>query len=137
MLETKVEGSRRNKKFIESMLPSMIKQLGLEKSNKAVLIRVADECQGNNQGLTLDLSAQTGAYLIVIKPKRNLVELGLTLAHEMVHVKQLAKGMLKQKRSGHTWLGKMYGKTTPYLDMPWEIEAFSKQELILRRAFEE
>ena len=137
MLETKVEGSRRNKKFIESMLPSMIKQLGLEKSNKAVLIRVADECQGNNQGLTLDLSAQTGAYLIVIKPKRNLVELGLTLAQEMVHVKQLAKGMLKQKRSGHTWLGKMYGKTTPYLDMPWEIEAFSKQELILRRAFEE
>jgi hypothetical protein len=137
MLETKVEGSRRNKKFIESMLPSMIKQLGLEKSNKAVLIRVADECQGNNQGLTLDLSAQTGAYLIVIKPKRNLVELGLTLAHEMVHVKQLAKGLLKQKRSGHTWLGKMYGKTTPYLDMPWEIEAFSKQELILRRAFEE
>jgi hypothetical protein len=137
MLETKVEGSRRNKKFIEAMLPSMIKQLGLEKSNKAVLIRVADECQGNNQGLTIDLSAQTGAYLIVIKPKRNLVELGLTLAHEMVHVKQLAKGLLKQKRSGHTWLGKMYGKTTPYLDMPWEIEAFSKQELILRRAFEE
>ena len=137
MLETKVEGSRRNKKFIESMLPSMIKQLGLEKSNKAVLIRVADECQGNNQGLTIDLSAQTGAYLVVIKPKRNLVELGLTLAHEMVHVKQLAKGLLKQKRSGHTWLGKMYGKTTPYLDMPWEIEAFSKQELILRRAIEE
>jgi hypothetical protein len=137
MLETKVEGSRRNKKFIESMLPSMIKQLGLEKSNKAVLIRVADECQGNNQGLTIDLSAQTGAYLVVIKPKRSLVELGLTLAHEMVHVRQLAKGMLKQKRSGHTWLGKMYGKKTPYLDMPWEIEAFSKQELILRRAFEE
>jgi hypothetical protein len=137
MLETKVEGSRRNKKFIESMLPSMIKQLGLEKSNKAVLIRVADECQGNNQGLTIDLSAQTGAYLVVIKPKRNLVELGLTLAHEMVHVRQLAKGMLKQKRSGHTWLGKMYGKKTPYLDMPWEIEAFSRQELILRRAFEE
>ena len=137
MLETKVEGSRRNKKFIESMLPSMIKQLGLEKSNKAVLIRVADECQGNNQGLTIDLSAQTGAYLVVIKPKRSLVELGLTLAHEMVHVRQLAKGMLKQKRSGHTWLGKMYGKKTPYLDMPWEIEAFSKQELILRRSFEE
>jgi len=137
MLETKVEGSRRNKKFVEAMLPSMIKQLGLEKSNKAVLIRVADECHKDTQGLTLDLSAQTGAYLIVIKPKRNLVELGLTLAHEMVHVKQLAKGMLKQKRSGHTWLGKMYGKKTPYLDMPWEIEAFSRQELILRRAFEE
>ena len=37
----------------------------------------------------------------------------------------------------YVWLGKMYSKKTPYLDMPWEIEAFSKQELILRRAFEE
>ena len=136
MMEIKVEGSRRNKKFVEAMLPSMLRQLKIENCSKALLIRIADECE-NNQGLTLDLSAATGAYLVVIKPQRNLLQLGLTLAHEMVHVKQLAKGKLKQKRSGHTWMGKMYGKKTPYLDQPWEIEAFSKQELILRRAFEE
>ena len=137
MIEIKVEGSRRNKKFVEAMLPSMLRQLKLENSSKALLIRIADECENNSQGLTLDLSKHTGAYLVVIKPQRDLVQMGLTLAHEMVHVKQLAKGILKQKRSGNTWLGKMYGKKTPYLDQPWEIEAFSKQELILRRAFEE
>jgi hypothetical protein len=137
MMEIKVEGSRRNKKFVEAMLPSMLRQLKLENSSKALLIRIADECENDSQGLTLDLSKHTGAYLVVLKPRRNLVELGLTLAHEMVHVKQLAKGILKQKRSGSTWLGKMYGKKTPYLDQPWEIEAFSKQELILRRAFGE
>ena len=119
------------------MLPSMVRQLGLEKSRKALLIRVANECEGDTEGMTIDLSKWTGAYLVIIKPRRNLVQLGLTLAHEMVHVKQLAKGLLKQKRSGHTWLGKMYSKKTPYLQMPWEIEAYSKQELILRRAFEE
>jgi len=135
-MEIKVEGSRRNKKFVEALLPSMLRQLKIENCSKALLIRIADECE-NNQGLTLDLSAATGAYLVVIKPNRNLLQLGLTLAHEMVHVKQLAKGILKQKRSGHTWVGKMYGRNTPYLDQPWEIEAFSKQELILRRAFEE
>jgi hypothetical protein len=136
-MEIVVEGSARSKKSVEAMLPSMVRQLGLEKSRKALLIRVANECEGDTEGMTIDLSKWTGAYLVIIKPKRNLVQLGLTLAHEMVHVKQLAKGLLKQKRSGHTWLGKMYSKKTPYLQMPWEIEAYSKQELILRRAFEE
>ena len=61
----------------------------------------------------------------------------MTLAHELVHVKQLAKGVLKQGARYTTWAGKKYSnKTTPYLDMPWEIQAFSQQELILRRAFE-
>jgi hypothetical protein len=34
------------------------------------------------------------------------------------------------------WKGKRYSKKTKYLDMPWEIDAFSKQELLLRRALE-
>ena len=124
-MEIEVEGSARSKKFVEAMLPSMVRQLGLEKSRKALLIRVKNETEGD-EGITIDLSKWTGAYLVILKPKRNLVQLGLTLAHEMVHVKQLAKGTLKQKRNGHTWLGKMYGKKTPYLQMPWEIEAYSK-----------
>jgi hypothetical protein len=135
-MEFKVDGSRRNKKFIEAILPSMFNQLKLENSTKAVVIRVADEC-GTNKGITVDLSEATGCYLVVIKPHRNLKEIGLTLAHEMVHVKQLAKGTLKNRKSGsYIWAGKRYSKNTAYLSMPWEIEAFSKQELILRRAFE-
>jgi hypothetical protein len=44
---------------------------------------------------------------------------------------------LKNRKSGsYIWAGKRYSKNTAYLSMPWEIEAFSKQELILRRAFE-
>jgi hypothetical protein len=135
-MEYKVEGSRRNKKFIQAILPSMISQLKLENCTKAVVIRVADECE-DNQGITVDLSDLTGCYMVVIKPTRKLKDIGLTLAHEMVHVKQLAKGVLKNKHNGtHIWAGKQYSKKTAYLDMPWEIEAFSKQELILRRAFE-
>ena len=59
-MEIKVEGSRRNKKFVEALLPSMLRQLKIENCSKALLIRIADECE-NNQGLTLDLSAATGA----------------------------------------------------------------------------
>lgn len=136
-MEFKVEGSRRNRKFIEAIVPSMIRQLKIDNSTKALLIRVADETNGN-QGISLDLSKACGAYLIVIKPTRLLKEIGITLAHEMVHIKQLAKGTLQNKANGvHIWAGKRYGKKTAYLDMPWEIEAFSRQELILRRAIEE
>jgi len=136
-MEFKVEGSRRNKKFVEAILPSMFKQLKLENSTKGVVIRIANEC-GDNSGMTIDLSAVTGCYMVVIKPNRNLKEIGLTLAHELVHVKQMAKGILKSTKNGnHIWAGKKYSKKTAYLSMPWEIEAFSKQELILRRAIEE
>lgn len=132
-MEIAVDGRTRSKKFIEAMLPSMVRQLGLERCRKALLIRVANECDGE-AGLTVDMSKWTGAYLVVLTPNRNLVELGLSLAHELVHVKQLASGVLKQLRSGHTWAGKRYSKKTPYLDQPWEIDAFSRQELIFRRA---
>lgn len=134
-MEFKVEGSKRNKKFIESLMPSIIQQLKLEVTTKVVVIRVADEC-GTNQGATVDLGINLG-YMIIIKPVRNLKEIGLTLAHEMVHVKQLAKGTLKNRKTGsYIWAGKRYSKKTAYLSMPWEIEAFSRQELILRRAIE-
>lgn len=136
-MEIKVEGSRRNRKFVEALLPSMITQLNLDNCRKGLLIRIYDECEGN-QGITLDLTNATGCYLVVIKPDRKLKEIGLTLAHELVHVKQMAKGTLKSTKNGTTvWAGKKYSKKTAYLNMPWEIEAFSRQELILRRAIEE
>lgn len=136
-MEFKVEAKKRNKKFIEALVPSMIKQLKLERSKKVVVIRVANECGEGNDGTTVDLGINYG-YIVVIRPRRALKEIGATLAHEMVHVKQLAKGQLKQRSTGSfIWAGKRYSKKTAYLNMPWEIEAFSKQELILRRAFED
>lgn len=134
-MEFKVEAGKRNKKFIEALMPSIIQQLKLERTTKVVVIRVADEC-GTNQGSTVDLGINLG-YVIIIKPTRSLKDLGITLAHEMVHVKQMAKGTLKNRQSGsYIWAGKRYSKKTEYLSMPWEIEAFSKQELIFRRALE-
>ena len=60
-------------------------------------------------------------------------ELVQTLAHEMVHVKQYAKGQLKNKvdkkgRTYQTWLGRRYD--AHYYDQPWEIEAFKRERLL-------
>jgi hypothetical protein len=137
-MEFKVEASRRNKKFVEALLPSIIKQLNLDNSKTILVVRVADECGDNIQGLTVDLTAHINGIMVIVKPSRYLKEIGLTLAHEMVHVKQIAKGKFKQLQGGkNIWAGKAYNKNTKYLDLPWEVEAFSKQELIFRRAMEE
>jgi hypothetical protein len=48
----------------------------------------------------------------------------------------MAKGILKVENGVSYWRGKKYSKKTKYLDMPWEQDAFSKQELIFRRAVE-
>lgn len=126
--------SKTNKKFIEHVLPSMIKQLGLSRSRKMLFIKITKEVEEGNEGMTSYLR-NFDSIVVLIKPS-SLEKMGVTLAHEMVHVKQLAKGTLKTVRGVSYWKGKRYSKRTKYLDQPWEIEAFSKQELIFRRAIQ-
>lgn len=57
------------------------------------------------------------------------------LAHEMIHAKQFATGLLAHKvvrgKEVALWRGKRYDKV-PYLRKPWEILAFQRQELMVR-----
>ena len=59
-------------------------------------------------------------------PLRKLLE---TIAHEMVHVKQYARGELYQ--SGitglHRWKGQWIKKDPDYWDCPWEWEAMGRE----------
>lgn len=125
--------SKRTKAFIDSVMPSMIRQLGLENSRKFLLIDVC-KLDGDN-GITTPLTG-LDTYVIALRPSK-WQEMGVTLAHEMVHVKQLAKGILKAEGGNKWWRGKKYSKRTKYLDMPWELDAFAQQEIIFRRALED
>lgn len=122
------------KQFIESIMPSMIDQLKLNSAKKFVLIEISSAAGEGNDGITLPLP-ELDSYVIALKPAK-WYELGVTLAHEMIHVKQLAKGVLRSEKGKRLWRGKRFSKNIHYLDSPWEIEAFSKQELVFRRALE-
>jgi hypothetical protein len=134
-MEYKIEArSNIRRKFLSAIMPSMIRQLNLENSKKVVVVRVENDCEG--MGFTIPVDCLDG-YIVVIKPA-SLESMAETLAHEMVHVRQMARGLLKSDGKGnHFWCGKKYSKKTKYLDMPWELDAFSKQEIILRKAIEE
>jgi hypothetical protein len=142
-MEYKVEASSsKTQQFLNVLMPSFIKQLGLENSKKAVLVKVTRDLEEDFQGATLNIEI-ADCLMVLIKPPKRLTPLAMmdmatTLAHEMVHVRQLAKGIMRfAPNEVRYWKGKRYSKKTKYLDMPWEIDAFSKQELLLRRAIGE
>jgi len=132
-MEFHVEAGPKTRRFIEAVLPSMLTQLGLDSSRKFLMIKI--DCDLKDHGTTVPMTG-IDTVLVVLKPKRNRLELGVTLAHELVHVRQLAKGILKITPQGKKWRGKFYSRRTPYLDQPWEQEAFARQEIVFRRAID-
>lgn len=132
-MEFYVEGGPKTRRFIEAVLPSMLTQLGLDRSRKLLMVKMDRELE--DHGTTVPLTG-IDTVLVVLKPNRNFLELGVTLAHELVHVRQMAKGILKVTPRGKKWRGKFYSRRTPYLDQPWEQEAFARQEIVFRRAID-
>lgn len=134
-MEYKVQSrSKKLKAYVEALMPSLIKQLKLERSRKFVLIEIARDITPGATGSTTNLPGMD-AYVVALKPQK-LVDLGSTLAHEMTHVKQFAKGHFQIVDGKYFWKGKRVTKRVKYLDQPWEVEAFSRQEILFRKAIE-
>lgn len=75
-------------------------------------------------------------FSILVDPKLSRIKQIATLAHEMVHIMQFAKGQFKLLHGdNYRWMGK---KVTikEYKDMPWEIEA-RKSESYLSHFYKE
>lgn len=121
--------SAKKREFVEAIMPSMLDQLKIATSKKMLVVYIGPDCE--QAGVTCDYGV---IYLIKINSKQTMKEIGLTLAHELVHVKQMIRGQLKTAKNSIMWVGKPYKKNMEYLEMPWEVEAFSRQELILRKA---
>ena len=132
-MEYHIEAGAKTRRYIEAVLPSMLAQLGLTRSRKLLMIKVDQDLA--EQGTTIPLTG-LDTFLVVLKPTKNWVNLGVTLAHELTHVAQFAKGTLQVVQKGKLWKGRLYKNNHPYLDQPWEIQAFAKQEIVFRRAIE-
>lgn len=126
--------SKKCKMIVEAILPSIIKQLNLTKSKKFLLVEISKHVGEDNDGCTVDLPL-IDSIVVTVKPAPAHL-LGITLAHEMVHVKQLARGILRTNQGKKYWRGQFYSNRTKYMNRPWELEAFAKQEILFRRAIE-
>lgn len=61
-----------------------------------------------------------------------------TLCHELTHLKQYARGEMKQLDDGRIrWKKVIYSGNTSYDDSPWEKEAFRVEKQLAMQCFEE
>lgn len=60
-------------------------------------------------------------FVVVINKKDTEEQQLITMAHELVHVKQFAYGEIDSTLT--KWRGKLVAEDMPYVDQPWEVEA--------------
>jgi hypothetical protein len=92
-------------------------------------IRIED--QGKNEGCCnpLDAERRPRSFEIGIRPGMQRYKMLQCLAHEMVHVKQYARGELSSELITAKWQGKTFKLTNSmedYLNWPWEVEAYGR-----------
>ncbi len=82
-----------------------------------------------------DDSIRPRSFTIELNNKQSKKDLIDTIMHEMVHVKQYAKGELKERHKGgykQLWMDEDH-TDTPYSRQPWEKEAYRMQTKLARK----
>ena len=133
-MEIEILTHGKRKELLKKLAVFYSKQLKLAKSNYKVVI-ITDPTL-KEQG-SLGVCAKTGEREITVGLYSYLGfgRMLYTLAHEMVHVKQMIRGHYRQERMKygkgvyHYWLGKRVN--TEYIKRPWEIEAISRESILV------
>ena len=99
----------------------------LQKNIKIFLKFDLDE-DGGSAG-PIDSINRPREFEIYINPSAGKRKQLITIAHEMVHVKQFARNELKYntRRNVDKWQGQYISREVDYFDKPWEIEAFGRE----------
>lgn len=80
-------------------------------------------CWGDRKNVEIELARKHGKWQL------SADEIAVNLAHELVHAKQFIKGELHP--SLETWCKEDHSKT-PYRRTPWEKEAYSLEEKLVK-----
>jgi|TARA_A200000159_G_C7154599_1_gene268651 hypothetical protein len=130
-------GSKRQKELVKSMVYYCQKELMPKLWRIEVNIHIKDFGKDNTLGYALpDQDAdlhRPRAFDIELNKKMRLRRLLETVAHEMVHVKQFARGELYESttQNKHRWQGQWLSNhrkcVKDYWQQPWEIEAHGRE----------
>lgn len=124
------------KKFVDSAVLFFINELKLNKSTWKLLVSSQKNLAIEESWTGAICSPAPGLAVLFLDSKMPLDKLLLTIAHEMVHVKQYALGQLRYQQKGNktvpVWLGH-YVKEDSYYDLPWELQAFGRERLLANK----
>ena len=132
----KVSGGTANqKKHIISMVNFCVTKLMPRMKNLEITVRLKDLSKSGAYGYCMadphceaERADRPRVFDIEVHSKMKLRKILETIAHEMVHVKQYARGELYQGQRVNKmrWQGRWVGDMN-YWDEPWEIEAHGRE----------
>lgn len=97
--------------------------------NIAINVSIRKKVENNDEGFCevtgWNSLSKPREFKIVIKKDDSVRKMLMTLAHEVVHVKQYAVGELSENHA--SWRGKRVNEDVDYWESPWEIEAFGRE----------
>jgi hypothetical protein len=122
-------GKKRERDLIFSLAHFCVKKLMPRKKHLDIDISIKrnlEEKDGLSAGV-IDTD-DTNTFEMEIESSMSLRKKLLSVAHEIVHVKQFTRGELKHADSitAKRWLSKTYNESN-YWDCPWEIEAYGRE----------
>ena len=124
------------KTVIETCVEIFKKELKLQNSKYSLVI-LTDRGMSKRDGCRGSVF-QVGpkALGMVIDTAMSTENLVITIAHEMVHVKQYARGQIAHGKNlkSKFWMGQKI--KSQYYDSPWEIEAYSRERVLANKIFQ-
>jgi hypothetical protein len=124
------------KDMIEGCIKLFIRELKLEKSKTTLFVFSKKDFEKETGAAGMVYPYAEGLITMDLDSRLPLDKLIHTLAHEMVHVRQIAKGQLAYEGKKIFWLGKrVYPKRMSYYDHPWEIDAWRNEKVLASRVW--
>ena len=124
------------KALIEGCINLFIRELKLQKSKATLFVFSRKNFENETGAAGMVYPYAEGLITMDLDSRMGMDKLIHTIAHEMVHVKQIAKGQLSYDGKKIFWKGKRYyPKRMSYYDHPWEIDAWRNEKVLASRVW--
>jgi len=126
-------GNQSQKKHVKSMVEYCVKKMMPRMKTLEINVHIKEFGKDDSWGYCIpsdDADAhRPREFEIEINKSARLRRMLETVAHEMVHAKQFARGELYEssRTNKHRWQGRWLSKEPGYWDQPWEIEAHGRE----------
>lgn len=124
------------KEMIEGCINLFIRELKLEKSKATLFVFSRKDFEKETTAAGMVYPYDNGIITMELDSRLCMDKLIHTIAHEMVHVRQIAKGQLSYQGKKIFWKGqRVYPKRMSYYDHPWEIDAWRNEKVLASRVW--
>ena len=128
-------GLKAQRNLVDDLIIFALNELKLTRMNLEIKVKLCNPSNVDGFCMWEDDNVKPRQFTIEARKDQNYEDFCTTILHEMVHVKQYARGELKERyKAGHKQLWKNRDYTeADYLDQPWEKEAYKMQEILFKK----